>query len=262
MQVLLNMNSGFAHHLVHACQQRENLAVDRLLSFGLAVHPQWFKSLGIDPVKHWCVVRPTLRGVHPKYAEVEVDIILGNTDPKDASPSLDLLVAVEAKSWKKEWRDIRSCAQHDHAKTNLWDQVKRNHECGFDRVAAVDIICTEPGHDYWEAIEASITLGGSEAQELRDIALKHQASTDAGYAIFAFGAVWWKDESKAGTIPMLLLRDAQPHKEPHSGVVEKAVHEILDSCPKGLALPYHFHCLEGSWAGTPCFPANILQKQV
>ena len=36
--------------------------------------PQWFGSLGIDPVKHWCIVRPKLPGVHPEKAGVEVEV--------------------------------------------------------------------------------------------------------------------------------------------------------------------------------------------
>ncbi|MGH9469464.1 MAG: hypothetical protein ACRD1N_03870, partial [Terriglobia bacterium] len=179
-------------------------------------------------------------------SEVEVDIILGHRGPQGWPPRLDFLVAVEAKCWK------RKSVHGPMPKTNLWGQVKRNRECGYDRVAGIDILCGEPDSDYREAMVASRSFHASETEKLKCEAVKHRFHKYEGYAIFSFGAIDWKDESKAGTLAMIATRAAPP-LAPHSEAVEKAVQAVLETCCREFAPPYHFYFRDGRWVATPCF---------
>jgi hypothetical protein len=244
------MTTNTVLHLADAGREREKLAVDGLLTLVPALHPRWFNSLGIDAVRHWCLVRAILKGVHSKQPEVEIDIILGNLGLKTWSPSVELLVAVEAKCWVVRCSDAKYFAKGPHAKTNLWDQVKRNVECGFDRVAGLDIVSTEPSRHHLNALGVANTLGSAE-MGLLDKAYGRRLPTTAGYAVFAFGAVSWKDEGASGALPMLKCVNA-PALERHNRAVENAVRTTLEACPEPrVRPPYHFACPSGDWQIVP-----------
>lgn len=243
------MSGNSVRHLVYAGQERENRAVDILIGIGRLMHPRWLESLGVDPERHWCLLRPKLMGVHPKVAEAEVDIIFGNIGSREWPPSTDMLVAVEAKCWAKKQEDIDLWSNSTPPKTNLWNQVQRNHECGFDRVAGIDIICTEPGtepQDYWEAIRRSNEASRSEAPWLLEEGCKSPVFLRAGYAVLTFGAIKEKDERYAGTPLMIKLREA-PLLKPHNKTTENAIRLILESCPQPPYTPYHFRYQDNRW---------------
>ncbi len=245
------MSADVPSHLAYAGQDRENSAVDTLLSLGRVVQQDWFRSLGFDPDRHWCLIRPILKGVHVDYPELEIDFILGNLGRECWPPSLETVVAVEAKCWVKKWNDLHPRSKGPHAKTNLWEQVLRNIECGFDRAAGVDIVSTEPCPDYRDAMVASHVLGRSEAQWLSKQAEKRRLHKEAGYALFSFGAVSWKGESESGTLCMLECRDA-PLLDKHSTRVENAVAAILGLCSQpGFRPPYHFVFRDARWQTVP-----------
>jgi len=204
---------------------------------------EWLLSFGIHPIHHWCLVRPVLAGVHKKFPSIEVDIVLGNVGTPVWPPPVDYLVAVEAKCWARKWEDLEPWKRVQSPRTNLWDQVKRNRESGFSRVAGVDIVCTEPGNDYFSALAAASTLAGAEQHWLRREADKND---EAGYAVFAFGAVSWKDESKSGAIGLIECRTAPVLDSPNQ-VLAEAVRGILTSCPQPQVAPYHFVCRDSIW---------------
>jgi len=74
-------------------------------------HARWFESLGIHTTHHWCIIRPILHGVHPVYPSIEVDIIFGNIGKAHWPPSLEQLIAVEAKCWAFKWEDLEPWGQ-------------------------------------------------------------------------------------------------------------------------------------------------------
>lgn len=233
-------------HLIDAGQQRENLAVDCVVNLSWNIHSRWFVSLGVDPVHHWCLIRPSLRGVHPALASVEVDLIFGNIGHQDWLPSLDHLVAAEAKCWARRWEDLEPWNQGQPPESNLWGQVERNREVGFDRIAGLDIICTEPGNDYWEALRAAHAIGSFEASWLRIEAERGRQVGPAGYALFSFGAISWKDERMSGALMLLECWDA-PSLGKHSSALEEAVRLTLETCPRPRSAPYHFVCRDAQW---------------
>jgi hypothetical protein len=234
-------------HLVDAGQHREDLAVGRLLNLCWGgVHSAWFKSFGIHPTSHWALLRPTFQNVHPQLPLIEVDIIFGNVAAACWPPSTDQLVAVEAKCWKVVWEDLEPWNRGQDPQTNLWDQMKRNREAGFDRVAGIDIVVTEPGPDYWEALGAADALGDVKGQWLRRVAEHERLRNSAGYALFSFGAVCWKDESRSGTLGMPCCLDA-PVLPRHQTGIEDAVRSILTTCSRPVSLPCHFVQRDGRW---------------
>lgn len=246
----LTMSGNPIRHLAFAGQDREKLAVERLLTMAPAIHKRWLESLGIDPLSHWCVIWVELTNL-PVRSPVEIDVIFGNLVSQSWPPSrLDFLAAVEAKAWLRKWEDTEEFGPG--AKTNLWEQVKRNRECGFDRIAGIDIVCTPPGQTYRNALKASDELGSKEVQRLLKEAEKAGSRASAGYAAFAFGAVAHKDEGASGSIPMLACRDA-PTLGAHTKALDAAVQTILQYCPQPPAKPYHFARRGAGWASLPSF---------
>jgi hypothetical protein len=242
------VKAGGVQHLASAGQEREDSAVERFLHLAgiVQLRPQWFSSLGVDPVRHWALLRPKLNGVHPKVAEVEVDIILGNLAAHAWPPSLEFLVGVEAKAWKVEWRDMARRGRRPHAGTDLWKQVGRNIKCGFERVAGLDLICPQPGRDYWDAILVSNAARESQEGWLADRAAE-AVNLGAGHAIFAFGPVPHKDEAHSGTLLTCMCSDASPLGK-HRAVLEDAVRAKLNACPEPrMRPPYHFTERNGRW---------------
>jgi hypothetical protein len=227
-------------HLVDAGQQRENLAVDQLIRLWWGgTYPTWVESFGIHPTQHWALLRPVLRNVHPQLQLIEVDVVFGNIGSARWPPSTDHLVAVEAKCWKAMWEDLQPWTQGQDPTTNLWDQVKRNQEAAFDRVAGIDIVATEPGNDYWEALGATDAHGKAKGLWLRTQAQRSQLTCSAGYALFLFGAVGWKDESRSGTLTMRDCWGAPPLGK-HKTAIEESVRSILATCSPPQFAPYHF----------------------
>jgi hypothetical protein len=234
-------------HLSEAGQERENLAVDRLLMLPPFVHDRWYRSLGLDPQMHWALVRPRLLGLLPNDKETEIDIVFGSTDPNGAI-TIDHLVAVEAKCWKKEASDLEQFGQDlKRPKSNLWKQVQRNLHIGFNRVAGVDILSTSPSSDYMSSLDSASQAGTADLNRLRWLASEGRRGLEAGYSVFGFGAVEWKDESDSGSLLNFVCEDAPLHGRDANDAIGKALSPMLSTCPVDYQPPYHFVLSPTGW---------------
>ena len=110
----------------------------------------------------------------------------------------------------------------------------------------MDIICTEPGDNYFDALGAASTFGRSEAPWLLREAENGRALGPTGYALFSFGAVSWKDEPTSAAIIVVECSDA-PALGKHNKALEDAVRSILETCPRPQFAPYHFVCRDSRW---------------
>jgi len=56
---------------------REDIAVERLLNLLPILLPIWYQSFDIDPNFHWALVRPILKTPMMRRPESEIDVIFG-----------------------------------------------------------------------------------------------------------------------------------------------------------------------------------------
>jgi hypothetical protein len=205
------------------------------------MHPQWYRSVGIDPDSHWALVRPTFRTAMIRQPEVEVDVVLGRmvtlfdgTGPQQIvwPPPTDYVVAVEGKCAPVRWEDTEPWARATQPKSNLRDQLKRDLTLGFSRVAALHIIATPPSDNYWDVLRTAHQLG----MHFLPIAERQIATLvnelPIGHAVLSMAGVRWKDEGLSGTIAPMKITPAPLVGHGLVQQVREQIDGYLNACQK------------------------------
>lgn len=230
---------GEDRHLI-GIPNREDIAVERLLGLLPFLHPAWYESLGIDHHSHWALVRPLLQKPMADLRQAEIDIVLGRmkvlADENGHAkfvwpPPTDYLVAVEAKCQVVTWEDTESWASAVTPKINLRQQLERNLDLGFHRVAALHVVAAPPSEDYWGVMRAARALGNYYLPIANGHLLDLVGKLSVGHAVLAMAGVSWKHEGDSGTVlPMKII----PSPLSGMGLQETAllqIQQFLATCP-------------------------------
>ena len=246
---------GEVRHL-SGIPNREDVAVERLLGLLPFLHPAWYESIGIDHNSHWALVRPLLHEPMANLRQAEIDIVLGRmtvlTDENGQAtpvwpPPTDYLVAVEAKCQAVTWEDREPWAGAVTPKINLREQLERNLDLGFHRVAALHVVAAPPSDDYWGVMNAALALGKYYLPIANGHLLDLVGKLSVGHAVLAIAGVSWKHEGDSGTVlPMKIV----PSPLAGMGLKETALSQIqqfLAACPAPRKSRAAFVRSKGQW---------------
>jgi hypothetical protein len=248
------MGTGHLYDL----HNREDVGVERMLNLLPALYPDWYISLGIDPRAHWALVRPIFRTPTLRRREAEIDILFGHVNavigPSGHAepvwpPPLDYLVAVEAKCPAISMQDTEPWANATEPKCNLHQQLQRDLDLGFHRVAALHIIAAPPSNDYWGVLNMARDLGEyyvpRAERQLRNIV----GRLPVGHAVLSIAGVAWKHEGMSGGLaPMKLVPAPQVGSGPGEAI-RLQIESHLRCCPAGQTSRPIFVRAKDGWRG-------------
>jgi hypothetical protein len=228
-----------AGHLQNLRNDKEDVAVERFLNLLPAMVPVWYQSIGIDPHFHWALVRPVLDTPMLRTPQVEIDVIFGRMitlADSLGSPSIiwppptDYMVAVEAKCPPVTWEDTEPWARAVLPKSNLRQQLERNLELRFSRVAALHIIATPPSDEYRSALRTADILGRHAVPEAERQIQELTRDLPVGHCILSVGGISWKHEGLSGAMMPIKVIEA-PLVGNGLDAVRIQIDAFLTACP-------------------------------
>ena len=202
--------------------------------------PSGNESIGLDVDSHWALVRPVLKTPMLRKPQAEIDVILGRMAVGRRQfwvmepiwpPPTEYLVAVEAKCPPVSWDDTKPWASPKPQKSNLRQQLGRDIDLGFSRVAALHVIATPSAEDFQGAMHAANELGNHILPEVGRQVVDDVGSLPVGHCILSVGEVCWKSLDQAGAVSVLRM-DPAPQITLGLSPIREQVDSILSKCPK------------------------------